>query len=31
MAQVAEGCQDVSLEGDLHEDQGRSDMATAYL
>ena len=30
-AQVAEGCQDVSLEEDLHEDQGRSDMARAYL
>lgn len=31
MAQVAEGCQDVSLEGDLHEDQGGSDKAIAYL
>lgn len=29
MAQVAEGCQDVSLEGDLHEDQRRPDMAIA--
>ncbi len=31
MVQVAERCQDVSLEGDLHEDQGKSDMTKAYL
>lgn len=30
MAQVAESCQDVSLEVDSHDNQGRSDMAIAY-
>lgn len=31
MAQVAQSCQDVSLERELHEDLGRADMAIAYL